>query len=104
MVTFLLVGRPLVLRLSGATGIATPRSLVVADFTFTKKPGRREFLRARLERGADGRPVAVKFPSNSSGVLTSMVEADGLVDMPAEATAVNPGDLVDFLPFTGLFA
>ena len=28
----------------------------------------------------------------------------GLVDMPAEATAVNPGDLVDFLPFTGLFA
>jgi len=104
MVTFLLVGRPLVLRLSGASGIATPRSLVVADFTFTKKPGRREFLRARLERGADGRPVAVKFPSNSSGVLTSMVEADGLVDMPAEATAVRPGDLVDFLPFTGLFA
>lgn len=104
MVTFLLVGRPLVLRLSGAESIATPRSLVVAGFSFAKKPGRREFLRARLERGEDGRPVAIKFPSNSSGVLTSMVEADGLVDMPAEATAVNPGDLVDFLPFTGLFA
>ncbi|MBP2229159.1 molybdopterin molybdotransferase [Azospirillum agricola] len=104
MVTFLLVGRPLVLRLSGAMSTATPRSLVVAGFSFDKKAGRREFLRARLERGADGRPLAVKFPSNSSGVLTSMVEADGLVDMPAETTAIRPGDLVDFLPFTGLFA
>lgn len=104
MVTFLLVGRPLVLRLSGASSAATPRSLVVAGFSFTKKPGRREFLRARLERAPDGRPLAIKFPSNSSGVLTSMVEADGLVDMPAEAVAIKPGDLVDFLPFTGLFA
>ena len=104
MVTFMLVGRALVLRLSGAESTATPRCLVVAGFEFKKKPGRREFLRARLEIGADGRPVAHKFPSDSSGVLTSMVEADGLVDMPADATAIRPGDMVDFLPFTGLFA
>ncbi len=104
MVTFMLVGRPLVLRLSGAERTATPRCLVVAGFEFRKKPGRREFLRARLETGTDGRPVARKFPSDSSGVLTSMVEADGLVDMPAEASAIRPGDMVDFLPFTGLFA
>lgn len=104
MVTFLLVGRPLVLRLSGATSTATARSLVVSGFSFDKKAGRREFLRARLECGPDGRPVAIKFPSNSSGVLTSMVEADGLVDVPADTQTVRPGDLVDFLPFTGLFA
>jgi len=104
MVTFLLVGRPLVLRLSGATSTATSRSLVVSGFSFDKKAGRREFLRARLEPGPDGRPVAIKFPSNSSGVLTSMVEADGLVDVPADTQTVRPGDLVDFLPFTGLFA
>lgn len=103
MVTFMLVGRPLVLRLSGADRAFTPRSLVVADFSFRKKPGRREFLRATLDTGADGRPLARKFPNDSSGVLTSMVEADGLVDVPAEATAVNPGDLVAFIPFTGLF-
>ncbi|WP_342760737.1 molybdopterin molybdotransferase MoeA [Azospirillum thermophilum] len=103
MVTFLLVGRPLVLRLSGAERTATARNLVHSGFSFTKKPGRREFLRARLEVDGQGRPVAVKFPSDSSGVLTSMVEADGLVDMPAEATAIREGDLVDFLPFSGLF-
>ncbi|KAA0682231.1 gephyrin-like molybdotransferase Glp [Roseomonas genomospecies 6] len=104
MVTFMLVGRPLVLRLSGAESAPTPRCLVVAGFEFRKKPGRREFLRARLATGPDGRPVAHKFPSDSSGVLTSMVEADGLVDMPADATTIREGDMVEFLPFTGLFA
>ncbi|WP_448206631.1 molybdopterin molybdotransferase MoeA [Azospirillum sp. sgz302134] len=104
MVTFMLVGRPLVLRLSGAEAAPAPRCLVVAGFDFTKKPGRREFLRARLATGPDGRPVAHKFPSDSSGVLTSMVEADGLVDMPAESSAIRPGDMVEFMPFTGLFA
>ena len=104
MVTFMLVGRPLVLRLSGAESAPTPRCLVVAGFEFKKKPGRREFLRARLATGPDGRPVAHKFPSDSSGVLTSMVEADGLVDMPIDATTIRDGDMVEFLPFTGLFA
>ena len=33
-----------------------------------------------------------------------MVEADGLVDMPAEATTIREGEMVEFLPFTGLFA
>ncbi|HYD67780.1 gephyrin-like molybdotransferase Glp [Azospirillum sp.] len=103
MVTFMLVGRPLLLRLMGADEVRTPRSLVVAGFAFRKGAGRREFLRARIETGPDGRPVAYKFENDSSGVLTSMVEADGLVDVPAEDTEINPGDMVAFLPFGGLF-
>ena len=75
----------------------------MAGFSFRKKAGRREFLRARLILGDDGRPVAVKFANDSSGVLTSMVEADGLVDVPADVTEVKPGDLVGFFPFTGLY-
>lgn len=103
MVTFMLVGRPLVLRLSGADHVFTPRALAVSGFRFRKKAGRREFLRVTLEAGEDGRPVARKFPNDSSGVLTSMVESDGLVDVPAEATAIEPGDMVTVIPFTGLF-
>lgn len=102
MATFMVVGRPLVLRLMGADAVMAPRCLAVAGFSFTKKAGRREFLRARLDMDADGRPVARKFPSDSSGVLTSMVEADGLVDMPADSTAIREGDVVAFLPFGGL--
>lgn len=102
MVTFMLIGRPLILRLSGAEATAAPALLAVAGFGFDKRAGRREFLRARLETGEDGRPVAHKFPNDSSGVLTSMVDADGLVDMAEGETAIRPGDLVRFLPFTGL--
>jgi molybdopterin molybdotransferase len=104
MVTFMLVGRPLVLRLSGASDWAPARALAVADFAFKKKAGRREFLRVRLTTGPDGRPTLTKFPNDSSGVLTSMVEADGLADIPADATEVKPGDLIGFLPFAGLYA
>lgn len=103
MVTFMLIGRPLVMRLMGVEKTTVPRCLAVAGFSFRKKAGRREFLRATLETGPDGRPMAVKFPNDSSGVLTSMVEADGLVDVPADTQEVREGDLVTFLPFTGLF-
>lgn len=102
MVTFLLVGRPLVLRLSGAEQSAAPRGLAIAGFSLTRKPGRREFLRARLETGDDGRPVAIRFPSDSSGVITSLVESDGLVDIPEHTESIREGDPVTFLPFTGL--
>lgn len=103
MVTFMLMGRPLVLRLSGAAHWAPPRTLAVAGFALKKKAGRREFPRVRLAVGADGRPTLEKFPNDSSGVLTSMVEADGLADIPAETTEVKPGDVIGFLPFTGLY-
>lgn len=102
MVTFMLVGRPLVLRLSGADRWRPITTQVVAGFDFAKKAGRREFLRVRLDADPDGRPVARKFPNDSSGVLTSMVEADGLVDVHEETTSVRPGDMVRFLPFGGL--
>lgn len=103
MVTFMLIGRPLVMRLMGVDKTAVPRCLAVAGFSFRKKAGRREFLRATLGTGPDGLPVAHKFPNDSSGVLTSMVEADGLVDIPADTQEVREGDMVAFLPFTGLF-
>lgn len=102
MVTFLLVGRPLLLRLSGAAQWAPTRTSVAAGFAFSKKPGRREFLRVRLVAGSDGRPTADKFPNDSSGVLTSMATADGLLDVPADTTRVEVGDMLGFFPFTGL--
>lgn len=101
LIACMLVGRPLALRLGGAARWLPTRTLVVADFAFRKKPGRREFLRVWTTPGPDGRPLAKKFANDSSGVLTSMVEADGLLDVPAESVAVNPGDLLGFYPFVG---
>jgi molybdopterin molybdotransferase len=64
-----------------------------------KKPGRREYLRARLKRGTDGRLWAEKIAREGSGILTSLAEADGLVELAEDCTQVAEGELVAFVPF-----
>ena len=74
-----------------------------ADFVIhDKKPGRREYLRARLKRGADGRLWAERIAREGSGILTSLAEADGLVELAEPVTAVAAGDPVEFVPFSEL--
>jgi molybdopterin molybdotransferase len=98
MVTFMVVARPLILRLSGCQDVAPPLFRVRAGFGHKKKLGRREFLRARLVQGDDG-PVAERFAADGAGILTSMVEADGLVEIEEDRERLGEGDMVDFLPF-----
>ena len=57
-------------------------------------------MRATLARAADGVLTAVKHPRDGAGILSSMVESDGLVELPEEITRVEPGMIVDFLPFS----
>jgi molybdopterin molybdotransferase len=100
MVTFIRIARPLILLLSGAKDLEPKLFQVVAGFDIKKKPGRREWLRARLEQDEAGKAVAVKFEAEGSGIISSMVESDGLVELPEECELVKQGDLVDFLPFS----
>jgi molybdopterin molybdotransferase len=99
MVTFLILARPLILRLSGAVDVAPRRFRVVAGFEHKKRSNRREYVRARLETTAEGW-VARKFPRDGAGILSSMVESDGLVEIGEGISATKPGDVVDFLPFS----
>jgi molybdopterin molybdotransferase len=97
-VTFLLFVRPFLLRLQGVTGQVEPKGYSVrADFDLPKGDRRNEFLRARLN-AAGGLDL---FPNQSSGVLTSTVWGDGLVDNPA-GNRIVAGDLVRFIPFAEL--
>ena len=95
-VTFVLLVRPFVLKLQGATRIAPAASTMTAHFDW-RGDRRREFLRVR--RNAEG--GLDLFPNQSSGVLTSASWADGLVDNPA-GTAIARGDTVRFLPLAEL--
>ncbi len=101
LVTFLLLVRPVLAQLQGQLGIThTIKSIAArADFNWPKADKRREFLRAR--RNATG-GVEV-YPNQSSGVLTSAVWGDGLVDTPA-GQAIAHGDLVTFIAFSGLLS
>ena len=100
IVTFLTVARPLILRLSGAANTAPVSYRVRSGFEHRKKISRREFVRARIENGSDGGPVAHKNGRSGAGVLSSLVGADGLVILPEDLTVLEPGNMVDFLPFT----
>lgn len=96
-VTFIMLVRPFLLAMQGATATA-PRALTLrADFDWSKPDRRREFLRARLN-DAGGLDL---FPNQGSGVLTSCVWADGLVDT-LPGLAVKRGDPVRFIPFSEL--
>jgi molybdopterin molybdotransferase len=96
-VTFLLLVRPFLLKLQGARDIAPESVAIRADFTWARADKRREFLRVR-RNAAGGLDL---FDNQSSGVLTSAVWADGLVDNPPGQT-INPGDVVQFIPLSGV--
>jgi molybdopterin molybdotransferase len=101
-VTFCLFVRPFVLASQGVATVVPQALQVRAEFDWLKPDKRREFLRARLAVAADGAAVAELFPNQGSGVLTSTVWADGLVEVP-EATALRRGEKVRFIPFSALF-
>ena len=98
-VTFLQVARPLIARLTGETFRAPVAVAVRAGFAYGKKEGRREYVRARLIRAQDGTMEAQKHPRAGAGVITSLTETDGLVELPETITRVEPGQAVGFLPY-----
>jgi molybdopterin molybdotransferase len=98
-VTFVLLVRPFLLKLQGATQLLPARLQLPAHFDLLRPDRRREFLRVR--RNAEG--GLELFPNQSSGVLTSMVWADGLVDNPG-GQAIARGDPGSFLPLAELVA
>jgi molybdopterin biosynthesis enzyme len=96
MVTFLRVARPMVLRLAGCRDEAPLFYPVRAGFEHKKKAG----MGVRAARGRRRRrPVARKFPRDGAGILSSLVESDGLIELPEELTRVEQGASVAFLPF-----
>jgi molybdopterin molybdotransferase len=98
-VTFLLFGRPFVLRRQGVLGDPVRVLSLPADFDLPRGDRRREFLRARMnDRGA-----LDLFPNQNSAILNSAVWADGLIDNPA-GQSIRRGDIVRFLPYSELLS
>ena len=89
----------MILRLAGAVA-SVPRLFPVrAGFAYRKKPGRREYVRASLQR--EGKDlVALKYPRDGAGILSSITRSEGLVVVDEETSDLAPGMNVDFLPFS----
>jgi molybdopterin molybdotransferase len=97
-VTFLMFVRPFILKLQGVrdpAALAPKAYRLRADFDLPKADRRNEFLRARVnDQGG-----LELFANQGSGVLTSTVWADGLIDNPP-GQVIRRGDLVRFIPFS----
>lgn len=95
LVTFMLLVRPFIAAFQGITQSKISPFQIRADFNWPRADKRREFLRVRrnANHGLD------LYENQSSGVLTSAVWGDGLIDNPPGKT-IAVGDMVDYIPFS----
>ena len=91
----MIFARPALSLLAGG-GWRDPQGYMVpAAFSKSKKNGRREFLRARLNSAGH----AEAFKSEGSGRISGLVWAEGLVELPDEGMDIREGDPVRYIPF-----
>jgi molybdopterin molybdotransferase len=101
-VTFVNVARAIVARLSGETPAALTRYPARSTFSYRKKEGRREYVRARLAIDESGALTVAKYEREGAGVITSLTGTDGLVELPESVTRVAAGDVLSFIPYAAL--
>lgn len=101
-VTFVMLVRPALLRLMGATRLEAPGYRVPLGFAIAEAGSRQEYLRVRLERDGAAGPRLLPFADQGSSILTSLSWADGLAVIPPHCTPAV-GEPVLFLPFEGLY-
>jgi molybdopterin molybdotransferase len=101
MVTFLAFVRPALLRMMGARPDAAPLLHARSEEPIRKKPGRTEYQRGIVRRAEDGKLLVRTTGNQGSGVLSSMVQANGLIVLHHAQGNVAAGDAVDVMVFEG---
>jgi molybdopterin molybdotransferase len=102
MVTFYQIVRDVLLTMAGATIPAAPLIRATSRVEIRKRPGRTEFQRGIAVRTADGRWQVTPTGSQSSGVLSSMSEANCFIVLAHDQTDIDVDDTVDVMLFDGL--
>jgi molybdopterin molybdotransferase len=97
MVSLTLFGRPLLLRLLGRHDHQPPLLRARALDRLENGSARRHYVRVHVERQADGGYGARLVGNQGAGVLTSMIEANGLAIVPEGVTAIPAGQPVEIL-------
>jgi molybdopterin molybdotransferase len=94
LLTFDQFVRPALLKMMGHREVLRPLTQAVFDEDLARKPGRVSFLRVRLER-REGGLVARTSGNQETGILKTMLRADGVAIIPADRGALRAGDVVD---------
>jgi molybdopterin molybdotransferase len=102
MVTFLAFVRPALLRMMGCTAAAPPLLKARSEEPIRKKAGRTEYQRGWVSTASDGSARVRTTGNQGSGVLSSMVQANGLIVLHHAQGNVAAGDEVDVMMFEGV--
>ncbi len=102
MVTFLAFVRPALLRMMGCSDVPAPMLRAHSSATLRKKPGRTEYQRGIVTRDGRGQLQVSTTGNQGSGVLSSMVQANGLIVLAHQQGQVQAGEEVDVLMFSAL--
>ena len=102
MVTFLAFVRPALLRMMGSTASVPPLLRAKSQEALRKKPGRTEYQRGTVSTAADGSLQVRTTGNQGSGVLSSMVQGNGLIVLHHTQGNVAIGDEVDVMVFEGV--
>jgi molybdopterin molybdotransferase len=102
MVTFLAFVKPALLHLMGGTASTTPYLRAKSAVALRKKPGRTEYQRGFVRTLSDGTLQVEAAGNQGSGVLRSMVEANGLIVLHHHQSSVAAGEEVDVMMFEGV--
>lgn len=101
MVTFLAFVRPALLQMMGCRAESQPYLKALSLETIRKRPGRTEYQRGIVTTAGDGTVQVRITGSQGSGVLSSMVQANGLIVLHHDQASVAAGDWVDVMMFSG---
>jgi molybdopterin molybdotransferase len=102
MVTFLAFVRPALLRMMGSTASNLPLLKARSTEAIRKKPGRTEYQRGTVSTAPDGKLEVRTTGNQGSGVLSSMVQANGLIVLHHDQSSVAIGDEIDVMMFDGV--
>jgi molybdopterin molybdotransferase len=102
MVTFLAFVRPALLRMMGSSASNPPLLKARSTEAIRKKPGRTEYQRGTVTTATDGKLVVKTTGNQGSGVLSSMVQGNGLIVLHHDQSSVAIGDEIDVMMFDGV--
>jgi len=104
LVSFQLLARPVIAALSGGNIAELRPTVAVADFEWSRKPGRAEYFPVQF-LGPDGAGLAKlkRLGQGNSAQLSPLIAADGLARVSAETNEITSGDRLDWFPFSGGF-
>ena len=97
-ITFLVVAIPILKQMSGQLVNKYNLIPITSDFYYTKKKGRKEFIRVKLINKKN-KLTAQKFPKAGAGILTSTTWSSGIGILDEKVEEIKPGDKIDYLSF-----